>query len=186
MPPLCRAALLTHLLAAELGRMKEKDRLRKEYVEELRKRHEEEASRLEAQLAKEQRARREEQAARIEVIPPESESAPNICLVPAQAPLFTFALCVCSQHDDDICVLCHKLQVERELERAKRDLKKELDHLRSITEQDRAHRDRFELCKKKLKDIAETVETLHTMGADLEDSTNHMKVRPQTVFVARV
>jgi uncharacterized protein (DUF3084 family) len=76
--------------------------------------------------------------------------------------------------------------VERELERAKRDLKKELDHLRSITEQDRAHRDRFELCKKKLKDIAETVETLHTMGADLEDSTNHMKVRPQTVFVARV
>lgn len=83
--------------------MKEKDRLRKEYVEELRKRHEEEASRLEAQLAKEQRARREEQAARVEVIPPESESAPNICLVPAQAPLFTFALCVCSQHDLCIC-----------------------------------------------------------------------------------
>lgn len=47
--------------------MKEKDRLRKEYVEELRKRHEEEASRLETQLAKEQRARREEQAARVEV-----------------------------------------------------------------------------------------------------------------------
>ena len=52
--------------------MKEKDRLRKEYVEELRKRHEEEASRLEAQLAKEQRARREEQAARVEVLFPES------------------------------------------------------------------------------------------------------------------
>ena len=52
----------------ELARMKEKDRLRKEYVEELRKRHEEEASRLEAQLAKEQRSRREEQAARIEVM----------------------------------------------------------------------------------------------------------------------
>lgn len=50
--------------------MKEKDRLRKEYVEELRKRHEEEASRLEAQLAKEQRARREEQAARVEVLFP--------------------------------------------------------------------------------------------------------------------
>ncbi|EKX37354.1 hypothetical protein GUITHDRAFT_165492 [Guillardia theta CCMP2712] len=54
-------------LSEELARMKEKDRLRKEYVEELRKRHEEETSRLEAQLAKEQRARREEQAARIEV-----------------------------------------------------------------------------------------------------------------------
>ena len=37
-------------------------RLRKEYVEELRKRHEEEASRLEMQLAREQRARREDQA----------------------------------------------------------------------------------------------------------------------------
>jgi hypothetical protein len=66
------AALLTCLLAEELARMKEKDRLRKEYVEELRKRHEEEASRLEAQLAKEQRARREEQAARVEVLFPES------------------------------------------------------------------------------------------------------------------
>ena len=49
--------------------MKEKDKLRKEYVEELRKRHEEEASRLESQLSKEQRARREEQAARVEVYP---------------------------------------------------------------------------------------------------------------------
>mmetsp|Transcript_12347 Transcript_12347/g.19468 ORF Transcript_12347/g.19468 Transcript_12347/m.19468 type:complete len:306 (+) Transcript_12347:109-1026(+) len=48
-------------MSEELARMKEKDRLRKEYVEELRKRHEEEAARLEAQLAKEQRARREEQ-----------------------------------------------------------------------------------------------------------------------------
>lgn len=55
------------LRSEELARMKEKDRLRKEYVEELRKRHEEEASRLETQLAKEQRARREEQAARVEV-----------------------------------------------------------------------------------------------------------------------
>jgi hypothetical protein len=36
-------------------------RLRKEYVDELRKRHEEEAGRLEMQLSKEQRARREEQ-----------------------------------------------------------------------------------------------------------------------------
>jgi hypothetical protein len=61
------AALLTCLLAEELARMKEKDRLPKEYVEEQRKRHEEEASRLEAQLAKEQRARRKKQAARVEV-----------------------------------------------------------------------------------------------------------------------
>ena len=36
-------------------------RLRKEYVDELRKRHEDEAGRLEMQLSKEQRARREEQ-----------------------------------------------------------------------------------------------------------------------------
>eukprot|EP00288_Rhodomonas_lens_P008933 CAMPEP_0177741890 /NCGR_PEP_ID=MMETSP0484_2-20121128/28352_1 /TAXON_ID=354590 /ORGANISM="Rhodomonas lens, Strain RHODO" /LENGTH=381 /DNA_ID=CAMNT_0019256153 /DNA_START=145 /DNA_END=1288 /DNA_ORIENTATION=- len=54
-------------MSEELARMKEKDRLRKEYVDELRKRHEDEASRLEAQLSKEQRARREEQAARLEV-----------------------------------------------------------------------------------------------------------------------
>lgn len=64
-PTLISGALL---LAEELARMKEKDRLRKEYVEELRKRHEEEASRLETQLAKEQRSRREEQAARVEVL----------------------------------------------------------------------------------------------------------------------
>ena len=65
--------------------MKEKDRLRKEYVEELRKRHEEEASRLETQLAKEQRARREEQAARVEVcMAPGRQKRVcwEICLVP--------------------------------------------------------------------------------------------------------
>ena len=62
-----RICLIFGPLSEELARMKEKDRLRKEYVEELRKRHEEEASRLETQLAKEQRARREEQAARVEV-----------------------------------------------------------------------------------------------------------------------
>jgi len=54
-------------MSEDLGRIKEKDRLRKEYVEELRKRHEEEGGRLETVLAKEQRARREEQAARMEV-----------------------------------------------------------------------------------------------------------------------
>jgi len=80
-------------------------------------------------------------------------------------------------------VMWHKSQVERELERAKRELKKELDHIRAITEQDRAHRERFELCKKKLSDVSKTVETLHAMGADLEDSTNHMKVMSLTELV---
>jgi hypothetical protein len=55
-------------MAEDLARIKEKDRLRKEYVDELRKRHEEETAQLEAVLAKEQRARREEQAARLEVL----------------------------------------------------------------------------------------------------------------------
>jgi hypothetical protein len=67
-------------------------------------------------------------------------------------------------------VMWHKSQVERELERAKRELKKELDHIRAITEQDRAHRERFELCKKKLSDVSKTVETVHAMGADLVES----------------
>lgn len=80
-------------------------------------------------------------------------------------------------------MMWHKSQVERELERAKRELKKELDHIRAITEQDRAHRERFELCKKKLSDVSKTVETLHAMGADLEDSTNHMKVMSLTELV---
>ena len=55
-------------MAEDLARIKEKDRLRKEYVDELRKRHEGETAQLEAVLAKEQRARREEQAARLEVL----------------------------------------------------------------------------------------------------------------------
>jgi len=67
-------------------------------------------------------------------------------------------------------------QVERDLERSKKELKKELDHAHIIREQDRAHRERFELCKKKLRDVVDAVETLHNMAADLEDSTAHMKV----------
>ena len=52
-----------YLLPRKLGPIPDPavPRLRKEYVEELRKRHEEEASRLEVQLAREQRARREDQ-----------------------------------------------------------------------------------------------------------------------------
>jgi len=68
LPTLVKLLLTCSSLAEELARMKEKDRLRKEYVEELRKRHEGEAQRLEAQLAKEQRSRREEQASRVEVL----------------------------------------------------------------------------------------------------------------------
>jgi len=67
-------------------------------------------------------------------------------------------------------------QVERDLERSKKELKKELDHAHIIGEQDRAHRERFDLCKKKLRDVVDAVETLHNMAADLEDSTAHMKV----------
>ena len=67
-------------------------------------------------------------------------------------------------------------QVERELERCKKELKKELEHARIIAEQDRAHRERVELNKKKIKDVVQAVETLHNMTADMEDSTAHMKV----------
>ena len=118
-------------MTEELARMKEKDRLRKEYVEELRKRHEEEASRLESQLAKEQRSRREEQSARVDV--------------------------------------------ERELERHKKELKKEMDYARVCSDQDRAHRERFEMCKNKVKDLADAVDTLHGMASDLEESAAHLK-----------
>jgi tRNA uridine 5-carbamoylmethylation protein Kti12 len=45
----------------ELSRQKEKERLRKEYIEELKKRHEEEKNRLESLFLKEQAGRREDQ-----------------------------------------------------------------------------------------------------------------------------
>jgi len=48
-------------LAEELHRQKEKERLRKEYIEELKKRHEEEKNRLEALHLKEQAGRRDDQ-----------------------------------------------------------------------------------------------------------------------------
>lgn len=52
-------------LAEELNRQKEKERLRKEYIEELKKRHEEEKTRLEQLHLKEQAGRREDQVARL-------------------------------------------------------------------------------------------------------------------------
>ena len=76
-----------------------------------------------------------------------------------------------------------EIQVERELERCKKELKKDLEHARIISEQvrfsifeghyrscshsvwfdkqDRAHRERIDLGKKKLKDVVEASETLH-------------------------
>jgi predicted RNase H-like nuclease (RuvC/YqgF family) len=48
-------------LSEELHRQKEKERLRKEYIEELKKRHEEEKNRLESLHLKEQAGRRDDQ-----------------------------------------------------------------------------------------------------------------------------
>mmetsp|Transcript_4317 Transcript_4317/g.10779 ORF Transcript_4317/g.10779 Transcript_4317/m.10779 type:complete len:358 (-) Transcript_4317:288-1361(-) len=52
-------------LSEELSRQKEKERLRKEYIEELKKRHEDEKTRLENLFLKEQAGRREDQVARL-------------------------------------------------------------------------------------------------------------------------
>jgi len=52
-------------LTEELARQKEKERLRKEYIEELKKRHEEEKNRLEQLYLKEQAGRRDDQVARL-------------------------------------------------------------------------------------------------------------------------
>ncbi|EKX53861.1 hypothetical protein GUITHDRAFT_100827 [Guillardia theta CCMP2712] len=52
-------------LAEEMNRQKEKERLRKEYIEELKKRHEEEKNRLEQLFLKEQAGRREDQVLRL-------------------------------------------------------------------------------------------------------------------------
>ncbi len=52
-------------MAEELNRQKEKERLRKEYIDELKKRHEEEKNRLEQLHLKEQAGRREDQVARL-------------------------------------------------------------------------------------------------------------------------
>jgi molybdopterin converting factor small subunit len=52
-------------LAEELNRQKEKERLRKEYIEELKKRHEEDKQRLEQLHLREQAGRREDQVARL-------------------------------------------------------------------------------------------------------------------------
>mmetsp|Transcript_68062 Transcript_68062/g.168163 ORF Transcript_68062/g.168163 Transcript_68062/m.168163 type:complete len:385 (+) Transcript_68062:174-1328(+) len=113
-------------MTEELSRMKEKDRLRKEYVDELRKRHEEEAGRLEVQLSKEQRARREEQSVRMEV--------------------------------------------ERELTKARTELKRESEHMRIISDQDRMHRDRTEMARRKFKELVEAMETVYSMGKEVEES----------------
>lgn len=161
--------------------MKEKDRLRKEYVEELRKRHEEEASRLETQLAKEQRARREEQAARVEVEHVASQK--KCCALLFVCPLMRFTTLLMKQlhvylfPGRKCLMLSCKWQVERDLERSKKELKKELEHARAVADQDHAHRERFDLCKKKLMDMVEASETLHGMASDLEESTAHMKVQ---------
>ena len=53
-------------LAEELNRQKEKERLRKEYIEELKKRHEDEKTRLEQLYLKEQAGRRDDQVARLQ------------------------------------------------------------------------------------------------------------------------
>eukprot|EP00295_Goniomonas_pacifica_P020177 CAMPEP_0175847942 /NCGR_PEP_ID=MMETSP0107_2-20121207/23637_1 /TAXON_ID=195067 ORGANISM="Goniomonas pacifica, Strain CCMP1869" /NCGR_SAMPLE_ID=MMETSP0107_2 /ASSEMBLY_ACC=CAM_ASM_000203 /LENGTH=367 /DNA_ID=CAMNT_0017162821 /DNA_START=7 /DNA_END=1110 /DNA_ORIENTATION=- len=52
-------------LTEELNRQREKDMLRKEYIEELKKRHDDEKARLAALVGKEQRARREDQIERM-------------------------------------------------------------------------------------------------------------------------
>eukprot|EP00287_Rhodomonas_sp_CCMP768_P012757 CAMPEP_0196724054 /NCGR_PEP_ID=MMETSP1091-20130531/6069_1 /TAXON_ID=302021 /ORGANISM="Rhodomonas sp., Strain CCMP768" /LENGTH=350 /DNA_ID=CAMNT_0042066139 /DNA_START=52 /DNA_END=1104 /DNA_ORIENTATION=+ len=52
-------------LTEELNRQKEKERLRKEYIEELKKRHEDEKNRLEQLYLKEQAGRRDDQVARL-------------------------------------------------------------------------------------------------------------------------
>jgi len=54
-------------LTEELARQTEKDRLRKEYIEELQKRHEERKGQLEAQLQLIRKQRAEEQVARMEL-----------------------------------------------------------------------------------------------------------------------
>jgi hypothetical protein len=68
------------------------------------------------------------------------------------------------------------MQVERELERSKKELKREMDQARIIAEQDHAHRARFELCKKKITELANGAETMYGMTTDLEESTARMQV----------
>ena len=56
-----------------------------------------------------------------------------------------------------------------------KELKKEMDYARVCSDQDRAHRERFEMCKNKVKDLADAVDTLHGMASDLEESAAHLK-----------
>ncbi len=147
-------------------------RLRKEYVDELRKRHEEEAGRLEMQLSKEQRARREEQVCvhhlsswhiitcllhmhtcvfwHPELTVKHSQPRPYLHVNGAALiSILKLAILPFASRATH-AVQSVRMEVERELAKARMELKRETEHLRTVSEQDRCSSafSRLELIKK--------------------------------------
>jgi hypothetical protein len=60
------------------------------------------------------------------------------------------------------------MEVERELAKARVELKRETEQLRLAAEQDRAQRERAEALRKRFKDLMDAVETVHGMHGELE------------------
>ena len=61
-----------------------------------------------------------------------------------------------------------RLEVERELAKARVELKRETEQLRLAAEQDRAQRERAEALRKRFKDLIDAVETVNGMHGELE------------------
>ena len=61
-----------------------------------------------------------------------------------------------------------RLEVERELAKARVELKRETEQQRLAAEQDRAHRERSEALRKRFKDLIDAVETVNGMHGELE------------------
>jgi len=61
-------------------------------------------------------------------------------------------------------------EVDRELAKSRAELKRESEHLRIISEQDRMHRDRTEMARRKFKELIDAMETVFGMGKEVEES----------------
>ena len=61
-----------------------------------------------------------------------------------------------------------RLEVERELAKARVELKRDTEQLRLAAEQDRAQRERAEALRKRFKDLMDAMATVHGMHGELE------------------
>lgn len=66
-------------------------------------------------------------------------------------------------------------QVEREVQKARAELKREMEHQRLVVEQDRVFRERAEGQKQRMSEVIEALDAVSGMIRDLEQSTVAMQ-----------